>query len=79
MAKARFIDYNSINDPTKSILSLDYFIIMAVIILVKEVYLKKRGENDGWKRKTNMPILDRRLQERRKIRKETSEKSSKRS
>lgn len=79
MSKARFVDYSSLNYTTKCILSLDYFIIMAIIILVKEVYLKKRGETNGRKRNTNMPILDRRLQERRKIRKETSKKSSKRS
>lgn len=44
MSKARFIDYTQINYITKTILSLDFFIIMAVIILVKEIYLKKRGE-----------------------------------
>ena len=30
-----------------NLLSLDYFIIMAMIILVKELYLKKRGEKNG--------------------------------
>ena len=44
LSKARFIDYTKLNYSTKSILSLDYFIIMAIIILVKEIYLKKRGE-----------------------------------
>ena len=44
LSKARFIDYYSVNDATKITLTLDYFIIMAVIILVKEIYLKKRGE-----------------------------------
>lgn len=42
--KVKFIDYTSINDITKAILFSDYFIIMAVIILVKEIYLKKRGD-----------------------------------
>ena len=79
LSKIRFIDYTRINDTTKSVLALDYFIIMAIIILVKEIYLKKRGENDGRTRRTNLHILDRRLQEGRKIRKETSKKSSKRS
>ena len=37
--KIRFIDFTSISDATKIILSLDYFIIMIVIILVKEIYL----------------------------------------
>lgn len=44
LSKIRFIDTLSLNNITKSLLSLDYFIIMAVIILVKEIYLKKRGE-----------------------------------
>lgn len=44
ISKARFIDYTQINYITKTILSLDFFIIMAIIILVKEIYLKKRGE-----------------------------------
>ena len=44
LAKARFIDYALTSNATKTILSLDYFIIMAIIILVKEIYLKKRGE-----------------------------------
>ena len=44
VSKVRFIDYSNISSITKSILSLDYFVIMAVIILVKEIWLKKRGE-----------------------------------
>lgn len=43
--KANLIDIAELNRFTRSLLSLDYFIIMAVIILVKEIYLKKRGEN----------------------------------
>lgn len=42
--KIRLIDFSSINQATKMVLSLDYFIIMAIIIIVKEIYLKKRGE-----------------------------------
>ena len=45
--KAQFINYPAESELTRSILSLDYFIIMAVIILVKEIYLKKRGEKNG--------------------------------
>lgn len=41
--KAQFIDYSNIDYVTKTILFSDYFIIMAIIILVKEIYLKKRG------------------------------------
>ena len=44
--KIRFIDFTSISDATKIILSLDYFIIMIVIILVKEIYLKNRREKE---------------------------------
>lgn len=42
--KIRFIDYTTTNNITKTILLLDYFIIIGIIILVKEIYLKKRGE-----------------------------------
>ena len=42
--KIRLIDFSSINQATKIILSLDYFIIIGIIISVKEIYLKKRGE-----------------------------------
>ncbi len=46
--KVRFIDYATIDSMTKLILSLDYFIIMAFIILIKEIYLNKRSEKE-WK------------------------------
>lgn len=46
LSKARFIDYASLSQMTKSILSLDYFIIIALVILVKEIWLKKRGANN---------------------------------
>lgn len=42
--KMRFIDMSVMSYSTKMILSLDYFIIIGIIILVKEIYLKKRGE-----------------------------------
>ena len=38
------IDFSKISDTTRALLSIDYFIIMGIIILVKEVYLKKRSE-----------------------------------
>ncbi len=75
MSKAKFINYGELNNITKSILSLDYFIIMGIIILVKEIYLKKRSEKDA--RDARMLVLDRGLQKGRKVRKETSKKSSK--
>lgn len=42
--KGSFIDITEISRVTRAILFSDYFIIMAIIILVKEIYLKKRGE-----------------------------------
>lgn len=47
MYKIRFIDFSSLNNITKNLLSIDYFIIMGIIILVKEIYTKKRGEKNG--------------------------------
>ena len=43
--KIQYIDYSSINFIVRTLLSLDYFIIMGIIILVKEIYLKKRSDN----------------------------------
>lgn len=45
--KASFIDYTTLNSLAITILSIDYFIIMALIILVKEIYLKKRRDKNG--------------------------------
>ena len=45
--KARFIDFSHINSTTRIILGLDFLIVMAIVILVKEIYLRKRGENNG--------------------------------
>lgn len=42
--KVRLIDLTTLNQATKMVLSLDYFIVMGIIILVKEIYLKKRSE-----------------------------------
>lgn len=46
MFKIKYLDFNELGYATKALLSIDYFIIMAMIILVKEIYLKKRGENE---------------------------------
>ena len=43
-SKVKFIDYSNLNFVTQCVLSLDYFIIMVIIILVKEIYLNKRSE-----------------------------------
>ena len=42
--KFRFLEYSTINRTTKIMLSIDFFIIMAIVIFSKEIYLKKRGE-----------------------------------
>lgn len=42
--KVQLINFSELNTITKSLLSLDYFIIMAIIIIVKEIYLKKRSD-----------------------------------
>ncbi len=42
--KANMIDFAHTSGITRSLLGIDYFIIMGVIILVKEIYLKKRSE-----------------------------------
>ena len=47
MYKGKLINFNDLNYVTRNILSLDYFIIIGIIILVKEIYLKKRGEKNG--------------------------------
>ena len=44
--KAQLINFANVSDITRAILSIDYFIIMGIIILVKEIYIKKRGENN---------------------------------
>ena len=44
--KASAIDYTAVNQAEKMILTIDYFIIMAIIILVKEIILKKRSERE---------------------------------
>lgn len=45
--KASIIDYTTLNSLAITILSIDYFIIMALIILVKEIYLRKRRDKNG--------------------------------
>lgn len=45
--KIKSIDSSTLNDTEKILLTLDYFIIMGIIILVKEIYLKKRSEKYG--------------------------------
>ena len=45
--KIRFIEFSNINQTNRLFLSLDYFIIMGIIILVKEIILNKK-EGKGW-------------------------------
>lgn len=42
MYKVRFIDYSAVDGMTRFILSADYFIIIGIMIIVKEIYLEKR-------------------------------------
>lgn len=62
LIKAQLVNYNQLNAITQSVLSCDYFIIMFIIILVKEIFLKKRGELDEPIRRTRMLAMDRRIQ-----------------
>ena len=41
--KIQFINYQDLNNVAIAFLTIDYFIIIGIIILVKEIYLKKRG------------------------------------
>lgn len=43
--KVRFIDFTNIDRLNKFLTSLDYFIFMFIIILVKEVVIKNKSEN----------------------------------
>lgn len=73
----QFIDYEALNKLTKCLLSLDYFITVSLMILVKEFYLKKRGENDESTRRSNMHMVVWPIQQRKDICKKTSKKSIK--
>jgi hypothetical protein len=42
--KIQFVDYNAVNSLGKLVLSIDYYLILALIIAVKEIYLKRRGD-----------------------------------
>ena len=69
--KARLVTFSSLSKATQCLLSIDYFIIMIIIILVKEIYIKKRSEKDD-----RQSILVGRIQKRRKTSKKSSKKSS---
>ena len=43
--KMKYMDYNVLTQTTRMLLSLDYFIVMGIIILVKEIYLKRRDKS----------------------------------
>jgi len=42
--KIRFIDYTTLNNTEMALVNIDYFIIMAIIIWIKELYLKNKNE-----------------------------------
>lgn len=69
--RARLVSFDTLNKTTQCLLSIDYFIIIGIIILVKEIYLKKRSEKDD-----RQLVLVGRIQKRRKTSKKSSKKSS---
>ena len=71
--KLKYINVTEISHLTNIVLGFDYFIIMGLIILVKEIYIKKRGEKNGCT-KFSMVVT---IQQRKDICKETSKKSIK--
>ncbi len=70
--KAKFIDYSNVSQALRSYLVLDYFIIMFVIILAKEIYIKKRGDKNDSKL-----VLDRNIRQREENSKQDSKEISK--
>lgn len=44
--KLRFIDYDSLNYYSRILISCDYFLIMFILILVKEIYIKNKKEKE---------------------------------
>lgn len=44
--RIKLIDYSQLGRTSRNIMAIDYFIIMVIIILVKEIYLKKRGDKN---------------------------------
>lgn len=72
--KTQFLNFAELTNATKMLLNIDYFIIMILIILVKEIYIKKRGERDA---RSSMLVMGRRIQKRKNICTKTSKKSSK--
>lgn len=74
--KVSLLNYNDLNSLLKLILGLDYFIIMAMIILVKELYLKKRGETNESTTRTSKCSMVGKVQPRKRIRKKNINKSN---
>ena len=75
--KLNFIDVSKLNMITKFIISIDFFIIMIIIILLKEVYIKKRGEDNESIRRPIMRSMVRPIQKRSNNIQKTSTKSHK--
>lgn len=62
--KVRYINFQKINNATQTILSLDLVITMIIVILAKEIYFKRKEENecqhasyggDNLKKKATLP------------------------
>lgn len=45
--KAKYIDFPLLNNATQMMLGTDFFIVMTVVISVKEIYLRRRSEING--------------------------------
>ncbi len=67
--KVRFIDFNNLNQIDKFISTIDFYIIMLLIILIKEIYLKNWRDNNG---DTRLSTMDSNIQKRSKISKKIS-------
>ena len=80
--KIKFIDYSSLSGGTLAILSIDYFIIMAIIILVKEIYLQRKEKkyddtkHNHRRTRARKPSMARPIQPRKEISKKNINKSN---
>lgn len=74
--KVSLLNYDDLKSLLKLVLGLDYFIIMAMIILVKELYLKKRGEMNESTTRTSKHSMVGEVQPRKEISKKNINKSN---
>lgn len=67
--KARFLEFSDIGETNRLLVSIDFYIIMFIIILIKELYFKKRRDKNGTTKQLAMATN---VQKRGKISKEIS-------